>query len=177
MRVERPPEVADARNPRAAKREILHVHFAGDRGAGIEQPGDDRGVEVRDVAFHEVGAEGHRHAGHRDVILEADRASGQQSVVGALHPAFANEHVQGVPRLGGAVSRVAFEITQRRTMFFGPQFEERLHRGDLFLNPVSKDACLGVSEVDAKGVGEVDNILDFGALERHQVPLSRDGAG
>ena len=62
-------------------------------------------------------------------------------------------------------------------MLFGPQFEERLHRGDVFLNAVGKDACLGVGEVDAQRVGEVDNILDFGALERHQVPLSRDGAG
>ena len=54
-------------------------------------------------------------------------------------------------------------------MLFGPKLKERLHRGDVFLNEVGKDACFGVSEVDAKDIGEVDNILDFGALEQHQV--------
>ena len=140
VRVERPAEVADAGDARAAEGEVLHVHLADDRRAGVEQPGDDGGVEIGGVAVEEVRAEGHRHAGDGDVVLEADRPAGERAARGALHAAFADEGVERVLGLARAVARIAFEVAERRTVLLDAQLEELLHVLDLLLKPVGEDA-------------------------------------
>ena len=67
--VERPTVVADAAAGPVTAAEAVHDVLSDDRAARLEHAGHDGGVEVRDEAFEGEGAEAHRHAGDRDVVL------------------------------------------------------------------------------------------------------------
>src|SRR6266702_1047440 len=78
VRVQRPTVVADGTTRTKAAAQTVHDVLADDGAAGLEHPGDHRGVEVGNKAFQRERAEAHRHSGYRDVVLVADGLAGQQ---------------------------------------------------------------------------------------------------
>jgi hypothetical protein len=89
----------------AATREaqVLADGLAGDRRAGLEQPGHHGRVLPRDVALDGVRAVHHRDAGDRDVVLDRHRPPGQRPVGGA---ADVRGHVPGAERVVGLAGRL-----------------------------------------------------------------------
>ena len=47
--------------------------LAGNFCAGIQQPGNDRGIEIRDKPFQYRSAVHHGNVGDKDIILEGNR--------------------------------------------------------------------------------------------------------
>src|SRR4029077_4099621 len=69
----------------AAGHAIIFAHrLAGDFAAGIENALDDGGVDVRHIAFQNIGADHHRHAGETDIVLERDAPAGELAAGRAL---------------------------------------------------------------------------------------------
>ena len=68
----------------AGEGEVGAGGLADDGGAGVEQAGDDGGVDGRHVAFQGARAVHHRQPRHRDHVLDADRLAGERAGVGAL---------------------------------------------------------------------------------------------
>jgi len=52
--------------------------------AGIENAFDDGRIDVRDIAFENIGADHHRHAGEADIVLERDAPAGELAARCAL---------------------------------------------------------------------------------------------
>lgn len=51
---------------------------------GIEDPGDDGGVDLRGIAFEDAGAVHHRYARHADVVLDRDGLAREHAGGGAF---------------------------------------------------------------------------------------------
>src|SRR5271168_490528 len=72
------------------------MRLALDRCAGVQETGDDRGVDVGDIAFERRGAVHHRHAGDADVVLDGDRLPFELAARRALDVGL---YVPGVERI------------------------------------------------------------------------------
>ena len=59
----------------AREAQVLAYRFTDDLGAGVEQTGDHRRVDVGHVALEYRSAVHHRHAGDADVVLDRDGAA------------------------------------------------------------------------------------------------------
>ena len=64
---------------RARRTEMLAPRLADDRCAGVEDAGDDGGVDFGHVALQDGGSIHHLHAGHADVVLDGDALAGELS--------------------------------------------------------------------------------------------------
>ena len=95
------------REARALHAEGAAHGLAGDRAAGIEDAGDDGGVDLRHVAFQHRGADRHRHAGEADVVLQRHGLACEQPVARAAHLAAPIPGVVGVLLRRRAVARRA----------------------------------------------------------------------
>src|SRR3981081_3200043 len=58
--------------------------LAEDGAAGVQNPRDDSGVDLRHVALKHACAVHHRHASHADVVLDGDRLAGEDARRGAF---------------------------------------------------------------------------------------------
>jgi hypothetical protein len=62
----------------AAGHAVIFAHrLAGDLAAGIENALDHRRIDLRHIAFQELRADHHRHAGKADIVLERDAPAGE----------------------------------------------------------------------------------------------------
>ena len=93
----------------AGERAVLAVGLAEDGSAGIEHAGHHGGVDVRDIAFHPLGAVDHGEARDADRILDADPLAGEHAIRRALDLALHEPGIVGVflrPRPVGAAARI-----------------------------------------------------------------------
>ena len=62
----------------AAGHAVIFAHrLAGDLAAGIENALDHGRIDLRHIAFQQLGADHHRHAGKADIVLECDAPAGE----------------------------------------------------------------------------------------------------
>src|SRR5207245_6939929 len=104
--------------------ELLHLELADDRAAGVENPRHDGGVEVRNVAVHEMRAERQGNTGDADVVFEPDGLAPQRAMVRARDAALPDEDVQGVLVLRRPVARITIREPERRAMLLEAQLVE-----------------------------------------------------
>ena len=113
----------------AAGHAVIFAHrLAGDLAAGVENALDDRRVDVGHVAFQEIGADHHRHAGEADVVLERDAAAGELAARLALDRSL---HVPGAVRV--LLRRRPMRLTARifhRRQLIRRRVEHRIGSGE-----------------------------------------------
>src|SRR5438093_10223266 len=78
-----------------------------DLASGVENPGDERRVDVGHVAFENGGAVHHRDPGHAHVVLDRDLLASQRSRGGAFDRALPVPRVEPVLGRRRAVARIA----------------------------------------------------------------------
>ena len=171
------PVVADTAQARPAPGELLHLELADDRPAGVENARHDGGIEVRNVAVHEMRAERQGHPGDADVVLESDGLAPQWAMVRARDAALPDEDIQGILVLRRPVARITIGEPERRAMLLEAQLVEHLERVDGGHHPRVHDPRLGGREIEAEGLAVRLHLVDVGSPEHPCPPVMRAGRG
>ena len=79
----------------AERAQILTRGLAGDVAARVEDPGHDRRVDLRHIAFQNPRTVHHRHARHANIVLDRHRLARKRALDGALDIHFQYQALSG----------------------------------------------------------------------------------
>ena len=172
VRVEGPAVISDGAAGAEATTQPVH-HVLADAGpARLEHARDHGRVEVRDEAFEGEGAQAHRHAGHRDVILEANGLAGQHACGRSFDPALPGPRVERVLFRRRPVPGFPRGRDHRRRWLFQPRLHEGIELAQLFQEELAIQDGLVRAQVDAELLGHRHDFFDVRDLVHRCLSLS-----
>ena len=143
---------------------MLADGLADDLAPGVEDPSDDRCVDVGHESFEQRGSIHHRHARHGDVVLDSNGLSGQLARAGAFDGATPVPGVQWILFRRGPVSPGTRVVDRQLRL---GELIEAVVRGEQASDQVAIVGELLVREFEAEARGRLVEDGVAGRLDWH----------
>src|ERR1700744_5869684 len=151
------------------KAEALAMRLALDDRASVEEAGDDRCVDVRDIAFERGGDIHHRHPGDADIVLYRDRRPLQLAAWGAGNVSLHIPRVMRVLLCARPVARGARVFDDRNLV---RHLIDEIIGGEVAFHEGKELADALLAHGHAEALDNVRHLFDCWTLHAHELSPS-----